>query len=85
VSEYARNVVALGEMERGRAELSEPAGRVFGSRAMRLEPQLQGILSERDAPVQLQPYSYFILDTGLRRYNENGFPLPRSLPQGEGS
>jgi hypothetical protein len=53
--------------------------------ALVLEPQLQGILSERDAPVQLQPYSYFILDTGLRRDDENGFPLPRSLPQGAGS
>ncbi len=70
MSEYARNVVALGEMERGRAELFEPEGRVFGSRAMSLEPQLQGILSERDAPDQLQPYSCFILDTGLRRYDE---------------
>ena len=38
VSEYARDVVALGEMEHQAAELFEPAGRVFGCRAMSLEP-----------------------------------------------
>jgi len=57
VSEYARNVVALGEMEHQTAELFEPAGRVFGCREMSLEPQLQGMLSEWDAPVQLPPCS----------------------------
>jgi len=56
VSEYARNIVALGEMKHRTAELFEPAGRVFGCRAMSLEPQLQGMLSERDAPAQLPPH-----------------------------
>ena len=67
MSEYARNVVALGEMEHQTDELFEPAGRVFGSRGMSLEPQLQGILSEWDVPVELPPYSCFlILDSRLR-------------------
>jgi len=60
VSEYVRNVVALSEMEQKTAELSEPAGRVLGCRAMSLEPQLQGILSEWDAPVQRPPYEFYI-------------------------
>lgn len=52
VSEFTRNVVALGEMEHETAELFEPAGRVFGYRVMSLEPQLQGILSD-GIPLQL--------------------------------
>ena len=40
VNEYARNVVALGEMEHRTAELFEPAGRVNGCRAMSLIPTL---------------------------------------------
>jgi len=42
-----------GEGSQERCELFEPAGRVDGCRGMSLEPQLQGILSERDAPDQL--------------------------------
>jgi len=34
VSEYACNVMALGEMEHQTAELFEPVGRVFGCRVM---------------------------------------------------
>jgi len=85
VSEYARNVVALGEMKHQAAELFEPAGRVFGCRAMSLEPQLQGILSERDAPAQLPPHRYFHPGPDRTGMPVEAVPLPRSLPQGEGS
>ena len=46
--EYARNVVALGEMEHQTAELFEPAGRVFGCRVMSLRATVAGH-SERRA------------------------------------
>jgi len=67
VSEYARNVVALGEMKHQTAELFEPAGRVFGCRAMSLRAIVAGHAERWDTPVQLPPYSCFsILDSRLR-------------------
>jgi len=58
-----RNVVALGEMKRKRAELFEP-------RLARNDPGATGedILSEWDTPVQLPPLRLF-LDAGLRRHD----------------
>jgi hypothetical protein len=50
VSEYARNVVALGEMEHQTAELFEPAGRVFGCRAMSLRAIVAGHFERSGCP-----------------------------------
>jgi len=50
VSEYARNVVALGEMEHQTAELFEPAGRVFGCRVMSLRATVAGHFERAGRP-----------------------------------
>ena len=44
VSEYDRNIVALGEMAHQTAELFEPAERVFGCREMSLRATVAGHL-----------------------------------------
>jgi len=55
VSEYARNVVALGEMEQKRAELFEPKASFRLSRN-ELRATVAGHSERWDAPVQLPPF-----------------------------
>ena len=56
VSEYARNVVALGKMEYQTDELFEPAGRVFRSRSMSLRAIVAGHSERLDATSAAAPF-----------------------------
>ena len=50
LSEYPRNIVALGEIEHQTVELFEPKGRVFDCREMRFRATFAGDSERRACP-----------------------------------
>jgi hypothetical protein len=87
ISEYARNVVALGEMELKTAELFEPKASFRLSRS-ELRATVAGHFERLDAPSTAAHFrkEASILDTGLRRYDEKDFHPPLNpYPEGYAS